>query len=577
MRPASGGDPADLGRGVLTRWLPVLWQAPPAPPRAEPFEITPSVTPRGFLLRVILSVKRLSLPAAVLAVLWQVGEALVPMIMGAAIDRALDVGDATQLVLWLVVLALNFLMLSLTYRFSAQLVARATEQVQHALRATLSRAVLHPQDGQSVQPDGSVVSTMTNDVTRVAAVRLTVYPVGQLAGIVFIAVSLLFIHWPLGVAVLVGAPVAVWLMVILSRRLARATRVYQALLAETVGRATDLVTGYRVIKGVRAEAEATHRYRDASQKTLAGVRRTLRLRGRFIIGSDTVSGVFVAGVAVFAGWFALTGQLSVGALIAAVGLAQALLPPMRMLAMNAVPAWAAAMASSGRVLDVLKDATAGAARHEPTKRTPAKVPEVAFSVSSHSPVRVQPGELVGVRANDRTAADITGALLDPRAPSGVQVHVDGLLAARIDPETYRARVVVSPHHATLFSGTIADNFAITGASPAARDAAMRAAACDDFVAEAGGAQKPVGEMGNRFSGGQRQRLTLARALATDAPVLVLHDPTTAVDSVTEATIASRLREMRHNLSTILFVSSPALLSVCDRVIDMRGSGERHAL
>ncbi|MGO1849103.1 ABC transporter ATP-binding protein [Microbacterium sp.] len=521
--------------------------------------------------------KRLSLPAAVLAVLWQVGEALVPMIMGAAIDRALDTGDATQLVLWLVVLGLNFLMLSLTYRFSAQLVARATEQVQHALRATLSRAVLHPQDGQAGQPDGSVVSTMTNDVTRVATVRLTVYPVGELAGIVFIAVSLLFIHWPLGVAVLVGAPVAVWLMVILSGRLARATRVYQALLAETVGRATDLVTGYRVIKGVRAEAEATHRYRDASQKTLAGVRRTLRLRGRFIVGSDTVSGVFVAGVAVFAGWFALTGQLSVGGLIAAVGLAQALLPPMRMLVMNAVPAWAAAMASSGRVLDVLKDATAGIPRQERAERMPAMKPTVTFSVSSHPSVRVEPGELVGVRADDRTAADITEAMLNPRSNASVQVYLDDLPAARLDPEMYRSHVVVSPHHATLFTGTIADNLDITGAPPQTRNAAMRAAACDDFVAEAGGAQKPVGEMGNRFSGGQRQRLALARALATDAQVLVLHDPTTAVDSVTEAAIASRLREMRRDRSTILIASSPALLNVCDRVIDLRDSGERSEL
>nr|WP_258861456.1 ABC transporter ATP-binding protein [Microbacterium sp. JB110] len=538
-----------------------------------PFEITPSITPRTFLLRVILSVRRLSLPASVLAVLWQVGEALVPMIMGVAIDRALDTSDSAQLALWLVVLGLNFLMLSLTYRFSAQLVARATEHVQHALRATLSRAALHPRGGQASQPDGSVVSTMTNDVTRVAAVRLTVYPVGQLAGIVFIAVSLLLIHWPLGVAVLVGAPVAVWLMVILSGRLARDTRVYQTLLAETVGRATDLVTGYRVIKGVRAEAEATRRYRDASQKTLAGVRRNMRLLGRFIAGSNTVSGVFVAGVAVFAGWFAITGQLSVGGLIAAVGLAQALLPPMRMLTTNAVPAWAGAIASSSRILDMLKDATAGVPQQEPTKRIPATVPAVELSASSHRPVQVEPGELIGLRADDRTAADITGALLDPRAPGDVQVYVDGLLSAGLDPETYRSRVVVSPHHAALFSGTIADNFDMTGAPSAARYAAMRAAACDDFIVEAGGTQEQVGEMGNRFSGGQRQRLALARALATDAPVLVLHDPTTAVDSVTEAVIASRLRETRRGRSTILIASSPALLSVCDRVVDMRGSDE----
>ena len=85
----------------------------------------------------------------------------------------------------------------------------------------------------------------------------------------------------------------------------------------------------------------------------------------------------------------------------------------------------------------------------------------------------------------------------------------------------------------------------------------------------GGLDGQIGEMGGRLSGGQRQRLALARALATDAPVLVLHDPTTAVDSVTETTIASRLRQIRQGRSTILIASSPTLMGVCDRIIDLR--------
>ena len=144
--------------------------------------------------------------------LWQVGEALVPVVMGVAIDRALATGDAAQLGWWLVVLAGVFLMLSLAFRFAAQLAERATEAVQHRLRATLSRAVLHGDGAGARAPDGGVVSLMTNDVTRLAAVTLTVFPVGEFSGVVFIAVSLLVIHWPLGVVVLAGAPVVVWEM-----------------------------------------------------------------------------------------------------------------------------------------------------------------------------------------------------------------------------------------------------------------------------------------------------------------------------------------------------------------------------
>lgn len=576
MSPGSGADPAGLGRGALTGRLPVLWQARADPPPVAPFAITSAMTPRRFLARVVLSAWRLSLPAAVLAVAWQVGESLVPIVMGVAIDRALATGDAAQLALWLAALALVFLVLSLSYRFSAQLTALAIEQVQHRLRVTLSRTVLHPSDGGGGRPGGSVVSLMTNDVARLAAVGLTVYPIAELSGVVFIAASLLLIHWPLGVAVLLGAPITVWLMLALSGRLARDSRAYQELLADTVGRATDLVTGYRVVKGIRAEGEATRRYRETSRRTLVGARRNVGVLGRFLAGSRTVSGVFVAAVAALCGWYAVTGELSVGGMIAAVGLAQALLSPMQALAQNAVPTWAGAIASGSRVLDAVKDAAASPSGTATGAPMTADVPVVTVSVPARAELRVEPGELVGVRADDRGAADLADALLEPRAGRAVRIGVDGVPAEHLDAETYRSHVVVAPHHAMLFSGTVADNLDPSGAASDRLDAALTAAACDDFIARAGGITAPVGEMGNRLSGGQRQRLVLARAFASDAPVLVLHDPTTAVDSVTEAVIASRLRAARRGRSTILIAHSPALLNVCDRVVDLRAETDRSA-
>lgn len=581
MTRARSADPAGLGRGPLTRWLPVLWQAPAEPPVVEPFRVTAGVSPRRFLWGVMLSAKRFTVPAALLGIGWQVGEALVPVVMGTAIDRALATGDAEQLVVWLVVLAGVFLLLSLAFRFAAQLTARATEAVQHRLRVTLSRAVLHADGAGARRPDGGVVSLMTNDVVRTAAVGLTVYPVAEFAGVVFIAASLLVIHWPLGVIVLAGAPVTVWVMGMLSGRLARDSRTYQTLLAATVGRAADLVAGYRVIKGIRAESEAARRYRDASRQTLVGAHRNVGLLGRFLVGSTTVSGVFVVAVAALAGWFAIDGRLSAGGLIAAVGLAQALLPPMQMIAMNAVPAWASAIASGTRLLDALKDApesATGSASGRPTAvpiamAPPATVPVVELSFVSRGTIRVAPGEMLGLHADERTAADIADAVLNPHTRGEVRVSIDG--TRHLDLGAYRSTVVVSPHHASLFSGTTADNLAVSATRPELREDALRAAACEDFIAVSGGLEEQTGETGNRLSGGQRQRLALARALAVDAPVLVLHDPTTAVDSVTEQTIASRLREMRRDRSTILIASSPALLGSCDRVVDLRERDGEH--
>jgi putative ABC transport system ATP-binding protein len=85
---------------------------------------------------------------------------------------------------------------------------------------------------------------------------------------------------------------------------------------------------------------------------------------------------------------------------------------------------------------------------------------------------------------------------------------------------------------------------------------------------------PVSEQGRSLSGGQRQRVALARALATDAPVLVLHDPTTALDTVTEARVAEALRELRRGRTTLVATTSPALLAACDRVVELDGGAVR---
>jgi ABC-type protease/lipase transport system fused ATPase/permease subunit len=280
-----------------------------------------------------------------------------------------------------------------------------------------------------------------------------------------------------------------------------------------------------------------------------------------------------------AGWFAVDGQLSIGGLIATVGLTQALLPQIQGIASLSIPNLAGSRAAAARILDALDaSSAAGSGSGEPRRpggATPtpdACAPnpsslELCVSGATH---RVGPGELVGVRADDRTAAGLAAALLNPHAPSDlgrdVRVLLDDHPADELTAAAYRARVTVAPHRTTLFTGTIRDNVTTAASSPERVEAAVHAAACDDFATDLDAA---VGENGNRLSGGQRQRLALARALAGDAPVLVLHEPTTAVDSVTEQTIASRLHRVRAGRATLLIASSPALLGCCDRVIDLR--------
>ncbi|MET0426512.1 MAG: ABC transporter ATP-binding protein, partial [Actinoplanes sp.] len=135
-------------------------------------------------------------------------------------------------------------------------------------------------------------------------------------------------------------------------------------------------------------------------------------------------------------------------------------------------------------------------------------------------------------------------------------------------------VLVEQHDVALFEGTLRANVAGRAEPDSERlSAAVRAAAADDVVdAHPDGLDRELIERGANLSGGQRQRIGLARAIAADPPVLVLHDPTTSIDAVTEALVADGLAAARRSAArgTLLVTSSPALLRAADRVAVLDG-------
>ena len=136
-------------------------------------------------------------------------------------------------------------------------------------------------------------------------------------------------------------------------------------------------------------------------------------------------------------------------------------------------------------------------------------------------------------------------------------------------EEVRRRILVSDTAATLFSGRLADRIDVTGAGRV-REALDTASADDILEALPEGLDTVVAERGRTFSGGQRQRLVLARALAVDPEILVLVEPTSAVDAHTEARIASRLRRQRAGRTTVVTTTSPLMLDAVDEVAFLRG-------
>lgn len=547
-------------------------------------------------------------------VLHQVSEALVPVVVGAVVDQAIVPRDGGALVRWLGLLVVVFTVLTLAWRTGMLATMRVYAYGQHDLRDLVVHRTLDPRGAVAPRAPGEVLSIATSDTSRVAGTAWMVAEcLGAVAAVVTVAVSLLLVSVPLGLAVLVATPLVLVVMHRLSVPLESRSAREQEAAARAGTLATDSMTGLRVLKGLGAEDAAVARYRAASRGSLTAALRAARAKAAYTSLSTALSSVFLAGIALAAGWMALRGSITTGELVMVVGLAQLVQNPMSALGFLGVDlAQRRASAQRLRALladpHLLLDGGDGTAASADLAPGPA---EVLISVrgtrSAGQPaalraggtaaggtaesipadaaeVPLRAGDVVGVVAHDHAAAQHLVDALGLRAvPVAGLVSVRGTDLADADPATVRATVFAAEHDAAVLAGTVRDvvrstgsDAAATGTGAAGTGPASGTTGLDErAVSTSGlaevlthlptGLDSPVSPRGHNLSGGQRQRLVLARALHRPEPVLVLHDPTTAVDSVTEAAIAAGLRDFPDK-AVLLVTTSPALLAACDAVV-----------
>lgn len=511
----------------------------------------------------------------------QLAETMVPIAIGVIVGRAITPGS-TSAMLWSVAgLAVLFLVLTAAWRFGARLIVRAMQSEAHQLRVEVAGRILHPRGVRTELRSGELLTVATSDAEQEAWI-LDIIPrvVAALTAAVVSAIALLVIDVPLGLAVLVGTPVILGGMQLAAPLIMRRATAQQEAIARASAMATDLVGGLRPLRGIGAEAAAAERYRTASAEALSATLRAARARGTFLGASATVSALLAVGVAGLAGWFALEGRITVGELITVVGLSQFVIEPLGMLS-RAPSALATARASADRLALVLdadpmvpEGTRAVAGTHDLDLR------DVVYRSLDGLTFQARPGEMLGVLAHRPQDAEALALLLSGHVPPDDyrgSVTVGGVPLAEIAHSDARRALLVEPHHTDLFAGTVGSNVEVGHTDRASGPDALRPALLASAAAEVvddhpHGVDLEVTDRGANLSGGQRQRVALARALATRAPVLVLHDPTTAVDAVTEQAIADGIADLRHDAATdrvhttVLITSSPALLAVADRVL-----------
>ena len=362
------------------------------------------------------------------------------------------------------------------------------------------------------------------------------------------------------------------------RMVDRAERVKE-LESKLVERLYEILSSIKVVKSFAREPHELQRFTSSGAETMSARLRftwqeslfTLRVTAITLSGTALVLGV--------GGWHVLRGTLSVGDLLVVTSYLGAVYGPLSAIA-HTTGSLQNAIASSRRVraifeqdpeaLDVPHAVDASAVTGD------IRYEHVSFSYSADRVIfddisfTARPGEMVAL-VGLTGAGKSTLVSLIPRffEPTSGRVLIDGVDVGQYRLRSLRERIAIVLQDAMLFGGTIADNirYGRLDATDAEVEAAARAAHAHDFIMRMpNGYQTSIAEAGGTLSGGERQRLSIARALLKNAPILILDEPTSSLDAISEAAVFSALRRLRQGRTTMVIAHRLSTIRDANRIL-----------
>jgi ATP-binding cassette subfamily B protein len=386
------------------------------------------------------------------------------------------------------------------------------------------------------------------------------------------------------VAALVAVPMGI-LMRLLGPRMSDRVYEHQQVEGEVWSLAEQTLTALPLVQAFGREAHEHSRFRGTAKQSISAALRALVTQIQFKVGIDGTLALGTAVIMLVGGVQAVEGRLSAGVLIVFLSYLTALYAPLLAFAYLG-STLATAAGSARRVMEVLDDeqVIAESPRAKPLtlrgRGAHLELEHVVFGYSPGVPVlngvdlEVRPGEtlaLVGATgAGKSTLASLIPRLADPWHG---RVLIDGQDVRDATLASVRRSTALVLQDAFLLPVTIAENIAYgrPDASRAEIEAAARAANAHDFIARC---EKDydtvVGERGLTLSAGQRQRLSIARALLTDAPLLVMDEPTSALDAVSERAVLDAMHRLMRDRTCVVIAHRLSTVRRADRIIVLEG-------
>ncbi|MDP9947462.1 MULTISPECIES: ABC transporter ATP-binding protein [Streptomyces] len=510
----------------------------------------------------------------VLMGLYQAAETAFPIALGLIVEHTMQDRGLGSLGVSIGSLAVIITTVSLSWRFGMRVLQKANTTEAHRWRVRVAACGLQPVARDVDLKSGEILTVATEDADQTADI-IEVVPllVSSLVAVVVAAVALGLADLRLGLLVIVGTVAILSVLAVMSRRIGASTREQQARVARAGAKVADLIIGLRPLHGFGGNHAAFGSYRRVSTDAKRQAITVARVNGVYAGTALALNAALATAVSLTAGWLAFEGRITIGELVMAVGLAQFIMEPLKLF--SEMPKYVMiARASAERMALVLNApplTTPGPERPEPGGAL--EVDGVRHGTLQGVEFAVAAGEFVAITAyQPRAAADLAAVLAVNVAPQayGGAVRVGGREIGDLSIEAVREHLLVNPYDGEIFAGTLRTNIDPSGSGREIAEAVEASLLTDVVALHRDGLDHPVRDRGANLSGGQRQRLSLARALAADTEMLVLHDPTTAVDAVTEQLIARNVAKLRRGRTTLVLTSSPALLDAADRVLVLDG-------